>query len=210
MQLAGVTHSVGFDRIERRRHREAVQKSATHGGLSGSRQTLLGQVAAGDPAAVRRCIAEYGPLVWSIARRFAPTTVEAEDAIEDIFSELWKHVGRYDPAVASEPAFVAMIARRRMIERLHRTDRRPQLKPDGLAGLEPATLDRCPEAMVAVGMLAGLDPRQRRVLSLAIGQGMTHAEIADATAMPAETVKSLVRRALVAVRKRLLSQGAER
>ncbi|HLT38817.1 MAG TPA: sigma-70 family RNA polymerase sigma factor [Enhygromyxa sp.] len=161
---------------------------------------------------MRRCIVEHGPLVWSIARRFAPTTSEAKEAVEEIFVELWKHVGRYDPAVASEPVFVAMIARRRMIERLRRAERRPQLKPtaDGFAGVEHATVERCPEAAIAVGMLAGLDPRQRRVLSLAIGQGMTPAEVADATAMAAETVKSLVRRALVAVRKRLLSQGAER
>jgi RNA polymerase sigma-70 factor, ECF subfamily len=102
-----------------------------------------------------------------------------------------------------------MIARRRMIDRLRRAQRRPQLRPvpDSLIGSEHAAIERSAEASIAVGVLATLDPHQRRVLSLAIGQGMTHAEIAEATSMPLGTVKSLVRRALVAVRKRLLAQG---
>ncbi len=199
-----------------------LAKNATHGVLPGSPQPpparseqsqgLLGSVAAGDQVAVRRCVAQYGPLVWSIARRFAASPTEAEDAVQDIFIELWKSAGRYDPAIASEPAFITMIARRKMIDRLRRAERRPQLRPvpDTLAGVDPGAIERCAEASLAVGVLATLDPHQRRVLSLAIGQGMTHAEIAEVTAMPLGTVKSLVRRALVAVRKRLLAQGAER
>jgi RNA polymerase sigma-70 factor (ECF subfamily) len=160
---------------------------------------------------VRECISEYGPLVWSIARRFAPSTGEAEDAVQEIFLELWTHAGRYDPALASEPVFITMIARRRMLERLRRAEQRPQLKPvPDYSGVEGSIVERCPEVTIAAGVLATLDPRQRRVLSLAIGQGMTHAELAEATTMPIEQVKSLARRALVAVRKRLLARGAER
>jgi RNA polymerase sigma-70 factor (ECF subfamily) len=168
-------------------------------------------VASGDQTAVRRCIAEHGPLVWTIARRFAPTPAEAEAAVQEIFIELWKHAGRFDPAVASEPAFITMIARRRMLDRLRRAERRPQLRPapDALAGNEHAAMQRCAEASIAVGVLATLDPHQRRVLSLAVGQGMAPAEIAAAMSIPESTVKSLVRRALVAVRKRLLASGSE-
>jgi RNA polymerase sigma-70 factor (ECF subfamily) len=160
---------------------------------------------------VRQCIYDYGPLVWSIARRFAPTTGDAEDAVQEIFLELWKHAGRYDPALGSEPTFVTMIARRRMIERLRRAEQRPQLKPapDTFSGVEDSLVERCPEVAITAGVLATLDPRQRRVLSLAIGQGMTYAELAEATAMPIDKIKSLVRRALVAVRKRLLAHGSE-
>lgn len=161
---------------------------------------------------MRQCVARYGSLVWSIARRFAPTEPEAEDAAQEIFIELWKNAGRYDPTLASEPAFITMIARRRMIDRLRRAQRRPQLQPapDAIVGgASDAGIERSAEAALAASVLATLDPRQRRVLSLAIGQGMTHTEIAAATDMPVGTVKSLVRRALVAVRKRLRAQEAE-
>lgn len=177
--------------------------------LTSPPQSLLGRVATGDGAAARLCIAEFGPLVWSIARRMAPSSSEAEDAVQEIFIELWKHAGRYDPGQASEAAFVTMIARRRMIDRLRRAERRPQLKPmpDSLVGEQQDAIERCAEASLAASALAALDPRSRRVLTLAIGHGMTHAEIAELTEMPVGTVKSLVRRALVAVRKRVLEFG---
>ena len=161
---------------------------------------------------MRQCVARYGALVWSIARRFAPTEPEAEDAAQEIFIELWKHAGRYDPSRASEASFITMLARRRMIDRLRRAQRRPQLQPAPdtlISGETHADIERSAEAALAASVLATLDPRQRRVLSLAIGQGMTHAEIAEATDLPLGTVKSLVRRALVAVRKRLRARGGE-
>lgn len=170
---------------------------------------MLGRVATGDPAAARRCIAEYGPLVWSIARRMAPGPAQAEDAVQEIFIELWKHAGLYDPSQASEPAFVTMIARRRLIDRLRRTRHARQLEPrsDALAGEQQDAIERCAEAALAASTLAALDPRQRRALTLAIGHGLTHEEISTLTEMPIGTVKSLVRKALVAVRKRLLEFG---
>jgi RNA polymerase sigma-70 factor (ECF subfamily) len=156
------------------------------------------------------CIAEYGPLVWSIARRMSPGPAQAEDAVQEIFIELWKHAGRYDPAQASEPAFVTMIARSRMLDRLRQAERRrrPEPRADALAGEQHDAIERCAEAALAAATLAALDPRQRRALTLVIGHGMTHDEVSTLTEMPVGTVKSLVRRALVAVRKRLLEFGA--
>jgi RNA polymerase sigma-70 factor (ECF subfamily) len=170
---------------------------------------LLGRVATGDPNAARLCIAEYGPLVWSLARRMAPGPAQAEDAVQEIFIELWKHAGRYDPSQASEPAFVAMIARRRLIDRLRQAGHARELRPlpDALVGEQHVAIVRCAEAVLAASTLAALDPRQRRALTLAIGHGMTHDEVSALTEMPIATVKSLVRRALVAVRKRLLEFG---
>ncbi|KIG15659.1 RNA polymerase sigma-70 factor [Enhygromyxa salina] len=145
--------------------------------------------------------------MWSIARRFAPDA--SGEAAKEIFVELWKHAGRYDPRAGSEPAFITTIARRCVIDRLRSAKPRPKLKPspDSLASSEQHTAsERCVEAAIAAGVLATLDPRQRRILSLAVGQGMTHEEIASTTATELGTVKSLVRRALIAVRKRVLQQ----
>src|SRR5689334_2870619 len=85
--------------------------------------SLLARVAAGDAAAVRECIAQYGGLVWSIARRFELS--DAEDAVQEIFLDLWKSAARFDPSIASEATFIAMIARRRLIDRRRTRRRRP-------------------------------------------------------------------------------------
>src|SRR5215813_5986353 len=84
---------------------------------------LLARVASGDRGAVRDCIARYGGLVWSIARRFEGA--DAEDAVQEIFLDLWKSAARFDPRIASESAFVAMITRRRLIDRRRTRRRRP-------------------------------------------------------------------------------------
>jgi RNA polymerase sigma-70 factor (ECF subfamily) len=103
-----------------------------------------------------------------------------------------------------------MIARRYLLDRQRTTEPRPTVQPDSLASSEPPTpSERCPEATLAAGVLATLDPSQRRMLSLAMGRGMTYAEIGKATASSPDAAKSLARRALVAVRKRLQARQGE-
>ncbi|NVB37625.1 sigma-70 family RNA polymerase sigma factor [Pseudenhygromyxa sp. WMMC2535] len=179
--------------------------------MNATPQTLLARVAAGDPTAVRQSIAEYGPLVWTVARRFSSTPAEAEDAVREVFDTLWQRAGHHDPARTSEPAFIVMLARRCMIQRARRASRRPALRPMPEAFIDDASssFGRCAEAAIAAEALTALDPLQRRALSLAIGQGMTHAEVAELSAVPLTTVRSLVRRAIVAVRKRLLARTRE-
>jgi RNA polymerase sigma-70 factor (ECF subfamily) len=161
---------------------------------------------------VTQCVARYGSLVWSIARRSCPSEAEAETLTREIFAQLWQQAAHYDAGIGSEPLFITMVARRYLIDRRRAAEPRPSLQPvpDSLASAEPlAPIERCPEATLAAGVLATLDPGQRRMLSLAMGQGMTYAEVAKATASSPEAGKSLVRRALVAVRKRLQARQGE-
>ena len=172
-------------------------------------QSTLQRIGRGDRDAVRDCLDLHGGLVWSIARRFSPTETEAEDAVQEIFLDLWTSAVRFDPSVGSETTFVAMIARRRLIDRNRKRGRQPisRTLPAELVGGE-ATLDRvelCDEARFAREALDDLEPGQRQVLSLAIDQGLTHDEIARTTGLPLGTVKTHARRGLISLRQRLLA-----
>ena len=166
--------------------------------------TLLARVAAGDPAAIREVLATYGGLVWSIARRFEPS--ETEDAVQEIFLDLWKSAARFDPAIASEAAFIAMIARRRLIDRRRTHRRRPATEDLGnVAIADDATgPDVCAEANQAARALGQLRPEQRQVLVLSTCHGLSHGEIAAQTGMPLGTVKAHARRGLLSIRAALL------
>jgi RNA polymerase sigma-70 factor (ECF subfamily) len=83
-------------------------------------QAILKRIAAGDKTAVQDCLDSYGGLVWSLARRMSPNTNEAEDAVQEIFIDVWKNAARFDESQSSETTFVAMIARRRLIDRLRK------------------------------------------------------------------------------------------
>jgi RNA polymerase sigma-70 factor (ECF subfamily) len=177
-------------------------------------ENLLFRVASGDPEATRACLARYGGLVWGIARRFFGAGPDAEDAVQEAFLDLWRSAGRYDPKVSSEAVFVALIARRRFIDRRRRTQRRldtEPLAPDAPSSSsfrESQRAEQVAEAKLASRALEQLRPEQRQVLLLAACHGMSHEEIAQATGMPIGTVKTHARRGLAAVRE-LLSLGVQ-
>ncbi len=169
-------------------------------------KTILERVADGDQTAVQDCLKTYGGLVWSLARRMLRNSDDAEDAVQEIFIDVWKNAARFDGTQASETTFVAMIARRRLIDRIRLSQRR--LAPDSLEDVltEPSnTADRemqiSLEAREAFEALRELRPEQRKVLQLSIVHGLSHQEIADATGMPLGTVKTHARRGIIQARE---------
>jgi len=155
----------------------------------------------------------YGGLVWSLARRLTWNEADAEDAVQEIFIDLWKSAARFDPSVASEITFVAMIARRRLIDRRRRAGRRPEMAgiPDSAAADVESPLDGVEvnqEAGIALSALTQLSTEQQRVLRLSIFQGLSHEKIAKATGLPLGTVKTHARRGLIRIRKLLEDQGS--
>ena len=154
------------------------------------------------------CLKAYGGLVWSLARRMLRNPNEAEDAVQEIFVDIWKNAARFDASQASEITFVAMIARRRLIDKIRFSQRRISAdsledilsEPAGTSDKELQTLIEGREAMKA---LDELRPEQRQVLQLSIVHGFSHQEIADSTGMPLGTVKTHARRGLLHVRETL-------
>ncbi|CAN5278787.1 sigma-70 family RNA polymerase sigma factor [soil metagenome] len=177
--------------------------------------SLLARVGAGEPAALREVVARYGNLVWSIARRYE--AADAEDAVQEVFLDLWKSASRFDPAVASEATFIATITRRRLIDRRRTARRRPQNQaneqPPELTLEEVATDGSSPatsaEASQAARALDQLKPEQRQVLVLSTCHGMSHSEISAQTGMPLGTVKAHARRGLISIRTALLGVQKE-
>jgi len=171
-------------------------------------QAILQRIADGDQNAVQDCLKAYGGLVWSLARRMLRNNEEAEDAVQEIFIEVWKNASRFDPVLASEATFVAMIARRRLIDKIRFSQRR--ISADSLedilaepAGSSEKEMQVLVEGREAFKALSELRPEQRQVLQLSIVHGLSHQEIADATGMPLGTVKTRMRLAMQKLREPL-------
>lgn len=168
--------------------------------LTGAGSPLLPRIAAGDEGAVRECVARYGSLVWALARRWSPDTRDLEDTVQDVFVDLWRTAARFDPARATEAGWVAMITRRRLIDRVRRRQRAVELEPlpddfEQIDDREP-DFDRQARVDQAHAVLQSLPPAQRAMLELSLVHGRTHEEIARETGTPLGTVKSHIRRGL--------------
>ena len=162
---------------------------------------------------MRQCLDQYGGLVWSLARRFLKDRAEAEDAVQDIFLAIWQNAHRYDPSVAAETTFIAVIARRRLIDRRRRQSVRPESET---MVAEPSTTEKSAEQLAVLGdeaalaseVLGTLPEQQVKVLRLSIYDGLTHSEIATKTGLAIGTVKTQIRRGLQKLRDRLATRTA--
>jgi RNA polymerase sigma-70 factor (ECF subfamily) len=167
-------------------------------------ELLLPRVARANRGAIDRCIEAYGPLVWSMARRMTHTPADAEDAVQEIFLDLWKHAARFNPAVNTEKVFVTMLARRRLIDRIRKTRRQlaaqnyfeaRQTPEDHLTG--DNIVERDAEIADARRILAELPEPHQEAITMSLLEGLSHAEIATRTGWPLGTVKTVLRRGIL-------------
>jgi RNA polymerase sigma factor (sigma-70 family) len=165
---------------------------------------VLHRVAQGDPSAVRECIDRFGSLIWSIARRMACTPADAELAVQEIFVDLWRSAGCFNPEQASEEVFITILARRRLIDRMRRAAHQGRTgfinDIDPLNWADPENPPHlCAEALAATRAVIQLRPALRALLELGILQGLSHSEIARELKLPLDTVKTVMRHALIQV-----------
>ncbi|MEM6793924.1 MAG: RNA polymerase sigma factor [Acidobacteriota bacterium] len=176
------------------------------------KEDILPRLGAGEPGAAEECLDRYGPLVWSLARRHTRAAQEAEDAVQEIFLSIWKNAGNFDSAKASETTFVAMIARRRLIDLFRQKDRRPEattidseleIVPD----IAASKIEERTDAHLAARAIGQLKPKERQAVMLSVYQGMSHSEISNYLQLPIGSVKTYIRRGLMQVRKILARSG---
>lgn len=182
----------------------------SHGAAFGD--TPLEALTQGLPGAVEACLEAYAPMVQGLATRLLPSGSDVEDVVQEIFVELWRTADRYDPARASDRGYVAMIARRRIIDRRRRMEARPVTESlpdrDVYSGTDhERTLGRV-QAAPAVAALRTLNEDWQKWIVMNVVEGYSHADIARITQSPLGTVKTGIRRGLQRMREWLSEAGS--
>lgn len=155
-------------------------------------------------------------MIWALAERYLRGTGEdIEDAVQEVFVEVWKSAPRFDPAGGSEPAFIATIAHRRLIDRQRRLRARggtkPQLDTEYTVESKPARIDTAAlkdDLRTAAAAFESLANDEKEVLWYVLYHGLSHERIAKATDLPVGTVKSRIRRGLATLREALSGGSA--
>jgi RNA polymerase sigma-70 factor, ECF subfamily len=136
--------------------------------------------------------------------RILRDTGAAEEVLQDLFLEVWRRAGRFDPARGSPLSWLLVIGRSRALSRLRLHRRRERFDApvdfpiEAVASPEDfesgiARVQRVEKLRIA---MSELPPRQKEALELAYFEGMTQTEIADRTGSALGTVKSRVRVAM--------------
>lgn len=171
---------------------------------------LMQRLAAGDLHAAGALYDRYASLILGLARRILRNEQDAEDVVQEVFSQAWRTAATFEPGRGSVGAWLVMMTRSRSIDRLRSRQARPDLTgahdPDLMPSLTPGPSDELLQneraGHVRAAMLA-LPVTQRAALELAYFDGLSQSEIAQRLAEPLGTVKTRIRSALQTLRERL-------
>ncbi len=172
---------------------------------------LLASAAAGEQRALERFYRLTIGKVFGLALRIVRNRATAEEVAEDVYVQVWRSAGTYNPQRGSPLGWVLTICRSRALDALRRADSAivdadPTERLDAviqhLPGLQDL-LQATQEHAALHAALTRLRPEQRQLLGLAFFRGLSHAEIAQTTLLPLGTIKSQIRRALGALREEL-------
>src|ERR1700733_15700813 len=83
-----------------------------------SLEDLLAQVALGNRTAFAALYRGTSNRLFGICLRVLTQRSEAEDALQDVYTAVWRKAAQFDPSKASAAAWLAMIARNKAIDRL--------------------------------------------------------------------------------------------
>jgi RNA polymerase sigma-70 factor, ECF subfamily len=157
-----------------------------------------------------------GPL-YSLAVKMLGDPAEAQDALQDVFLQIWSRAETYDPEKSSVFSWAVLLTRSRAIDRLRARDRRSRVVVASSADegrvaevidasiVESAadTAEKSDDAARVRYVLNNLPSEQRQAVDLAFFGHLTHHEIAAQLGQPLGTVKARIRRGLLKLREQL-------
>ena len=172
--------------------------------------SLVGRVAAGEMDAAAELYDRFAPQVYALARRIVRNDGDAEDVVQEVFSQAWRTADKYQSSRGSVIGWLLMITRTRAIDKIRARQARPDsdggVLPDALASAElppSEALVAAEEASRVREALLALPGPQRTALELAYYEGLTQSEIAARLSEPLGTIKTRIRTALSTLRTRL-------
>lgn len=170
---------------------------------------LVARARRADAVAFAALVDRYYQVCMRYATRFLAHREDAEDAVQETWLRVHRALGTYRERDVFERWLFRILLNvcRTIASRRSRDTQRFPLDPDAapdVAPHGPAVMDR----HTIDALLATLDPRTREALLLKHGLGLDYIEMAQMTGDSVSALKMRVKRALDALRPRLLRENA--
>jgi RNA polymerase sigma factor (sigma-70 family) len=180
---------------------------------------LLDRIADGDQRAIETLYQRFGGGMYAVALRVSRSERLAQEAVQDAFMAVWQDPGRYDPDRGSLGPWLLTLARYKAIDGVRREAAAKRQTQEVDLELYEAPDDVHDEVWKSLQRdrlnraIASLPDDQRRALTLAFVEGLTHVEVAAREGVPLGTAKTRIRTALLRLRTQMapeMSDGAIR
>lgn len=168
---------------------------------------LLDRCARQDARALEELYRLAAPTLLACLMRILRRRALAEEALQDVFVQVWQRAGQYDQHRGRPYAWLVSMARYRAID-IQRRERATQVDPFELGETLAGTADESEsmsvslaDAQVLEACLDRLSVEQRESIRLAFIGGRSHPEVAATLQRPVGSVKSWIRRGLAALKE---------
>jgi RNA polymerase sigma-70 factor, ECF subfamily len=163
----------------------------------------------GDREAFAILFEQYKNLVYKTAYLMLGESTEAEDALQEIFVQVYKSLSGFDPGKAAFTTWLYRVTFNYCLN--HRRKKRPFTLP--LEDISPALKSEFPGAQLAEEeilqqAIGKLTDKQRAVVILRYFWDLPYADIAQILDVPVGTVKSRIDLALKPLRKGIEEQDS--
>lgn len=168
------------------------------------------RAAAGDHAGLAELYDATSHLVFGLALRILGDRNEAEDAVVEVYAQVWRHAHTYDPGRGTPCSWLLTLTRSRAIDMLRSRKRERAIDPIESASDVQADTPN-PEDVTADAerhrfvrrALENLSVEQREAIELAYFSGLSHTEIAMQLGQPLGTIKTRIRLGMMRLRELL-------
>ncbi|TMV13225.1 sigma-70 family RNA polymerase sigma factor [Arenibacterium halophilum] len=163
----------------------------------------IARVALGDRVAFSRLYDATSAKLFGVCLRILNNRASAEDALQESFMKVWRNADRYRSNGMSPMTWLITIARNTAIDRLRRrraagSDDVIEHVADSAPTPEANAVARS-EAERIVACLRELDDTRAAAVRGAYLEGLSYAELADKLSVPLNTVRTWLRRSLIAL-----------
>jgi len=169
---------------------------------------LLQRCAAQDSAAFRALYDKTSPILFARLLRMLRRRSIAEEALQDVYVRIWQRAAQFEAHRGRALAWMVTIARYCAIDMMRR-ERMTLVSDDALGEIpdesagdaqveKPNNFENC---------IGQLNDKTRQCLTLAFVEGRSHDEIARLTTNPLGSVKSWIRRGLLALKQCLSAES---
>lgn len=166
---------------------------------------MLRAVAGGDQAVFAALYQRTSNKLYGVCLRMLREAREAEDALQEVYVNVWRRAGTYDSTRAAGMTWLITLARNQCIDRLrrHREDPLDDATVQQLVDPDPeppAFSEASDERRRLEHCLDALPEQQRHAVRAAFFSGATYNELSERLGVPLATMKSWIRRSLIRLR----------